>query len=73
MKSILFVAVMALAIASCDTPQTTTGTDTDTTTSSSANRLIPLRTNQILLDNSRPVSVIVFKIQKLLKGAFFFC
>lgn len=31
MKSILFLAIMALVIASCDTPQTTTGTGTDTT------------------------------------------
>jgi predicted small secreted protein len=30
MKSILFVAIMALAIAACDTPQTTTGAGTDT-------------------------------------------
>ena len=32
MKSILFVAIMAIAVASCDTPQTTTGTSADTTT-----------------------------------------
>ncbi|MBC7826708.1 MAG: hypothetical protein H7122_03095 [Chitinophagaceae bacterium] len=32
MKRILFVALIGLGIASCDTPQTTTGTGTDTTT-----------------------------------------
>jgi uncharacterized lipoprotein YajG len=37
MKSILFVAIMALGIAACDTPQTTTGTGTDTTTTTSPN------------------------------------
>jgi uncharacterized lipoprotein YajG len=37
MKSILLVAVVALSIAACDTPQkTTTGTGTDTTTNRSA-------------------------------------
>jgi hypothetical protein len=31
MKRILIVAILAIAIGSCDTPQTTTGTASDTT------------------------------------------
>ena len=31
MKGILFVAILALTMAACDTPQTTTGTASDST------------------------------------------
>lgn len=46
MKSILFVAIMALGIAACDTPQTTTGTGTDTTTTSTPTTTTDTTTNK---------------------------